>query len=114
MEWIKVLDTAELPVADAIKLVKIAGKSLCIVNHEGKITATQAYCPHAGGQLIGGWCSKGFLICPIHRFAYNLTTGRGAEGQGDYINIYPTELRLEGLFVGFNISWWRKIWKLKN
>ena len=80
------------------------------INNEDKIIATQSYCPHAGGHFSGGWCKNGHLICPIHRYAYDLETGRGAKGQGDYINIYATELREDGLYIGFEESWWSKLW----
>jgi 3-phenylpropionate/trans-cinnamate dioxygenase ferredoxin subunit len=39
------------------------------------------------------------LICPFHRYEYDLNTGRGAKGQGDYIEIYATEVRNEGIYV---------------
>ncbi|RZL30971.1 MAG: Rieske (2Fe-2S) protein, partial [Pedobacter sp.] len=73
-------------------MVKADGKKICVIKQQGQFFAVENTCPHAGGLLSGGWCTEGKIVCPIHRYEYNLTTGRGADGQGDYIDIYPTEL----------------------
>lgn len=106
MKWIK-LDIP-LPADDFVKQIKIEGKKLCLVRHENKIHALQNTCPHAGGILSGGWCKNGNIICPIHRYEYNLTTGRGAEGQRDYVDIYPVEEREDGIFIGLKESFWQR------
>jgi len=107
MEWFKV--EIELPDHDLVEQIKVNGKKLCLVKHQEKIYVIQNTCPHAGGILSGGWCKEGNIVCPIHRYEYNLSTGRGAPGQGDYINIYPTEQREDGLYVGLKESWWKRM-----
>ncbi len=106
LKWYKI-DT-EIPEEEFVKQIMVEGKKLCLVKHEGEFFVVQNYCPHAGGVLSGGWCKNGHLICPIHRWEYNLQTGRGAEGQGDYINKYPVELRADGIYVGFKENWLKR------
>ncbi len=108
MNWIKVNE--ELPEHNFIKEIKVEGKKLCLIKEEDNFYVVQNTCPHAGGILSGGWCSNGHIICPIHRWEYNLENGRGAAGQGDYINIYPVEKRADGLYIGLNESFWKKLW----
>jgi len=110
MRWIKALNKNQIPANGDIKTTDVGGKQLCIIDYDGKVVAVQSHCPHAGGHFSGGWCKNGQLICPIHRYAYDLKTGRGAEGQGDYINIYATEIREDGLYIGFEENWWTKLW----
>lgn len=93
-----------VPEGDFIRQIHVAGKKLCLLRNGGKLYLVQNSCPHAGGILSGGWCEKEMLICPIHRYAYSLENGRGAEGQGDYIDIYPLEARPDGLYAGFQES----------
>lgn len=107
MKWIKL--TAQLPEKDFVQQIKVDGKKLCLVRYENTLHAIQNTCPHAGGILSGGWCKNGNIICPVHRYEYNLTTGRGAEGQRDYIDIYPVEQREDGVYVGFPESFWQRI-----
>ena len=107
MEWHKIpdIDTAAGPF---IKKVKAGGKAICLVGYEGQVFAVSAKCPHAGGELSGGWCKDGKLICPLHRYSYNLHTGKGNEGQNDYIDTYPVEVRDDGIYIGTS-SFWEKL-----
>lgn len=107
MVWHKI--DVDLNGSDFVKQISIGGKKLCLVKEQGQIYAVQNACPHAGGHLSGGWCKNEYIVCPIHRYRYNLKTGRGATGQGDYIDIYPTEKRADGYYVGLKKSWWKKL-----
>lgn len=102
LRWYKIEE--KIPEGDFIRQIDLAGKKLCLLRNEGKIHLVQNMCPHAGGTLSGGWCEHGKLICPIHRYAYDLENGRGAEGQGDYIDIYPLREETDGLYAGFRQS----------
>lgn len=106
MKWIK-LDI-ELPENDFITMIKVEGKKLCLVKHQDKVHILQHSCPHAGGILSGGWCKNGNIVCPIHRYEYDLETGKGAAGQNDYIDVYPIEERTDGIYVGLKESFWKK------
>lgn len=70
-----------------------------MVSYEGGIHALSATCPHAGGEFSGGWCKDGKLICPIHRYAYDIHTGKGDPGQNDYVDTYPVEVREGGVYI---------------
>ncbi|TKC02452.1 Rieske (2Fe-2S) protein [Pedobacter cryotolerans] len=109
MIWVKVLSKQEAERDDFVEMAKVEGKKICIVKHKGNFAAIQNTCPHAGGILSGGWCKEGHIICPIHRYGYNLETGRGYTGQGDYIDVYPLELREDGLYIGFRQSWIKRL-----
>lgn len=110
MIWVKVLSKQELNDDDFVRTVLANGKKICLIKNEEKYHAIQNTCPHAGGILSGGWCKNGNIICPVHRYEYNFTTGRGAEGQGDYVDIYPTQLREDGLYVGLKQGWLTRLW----
>jgi len=107
LKWHKI--ETDIPEGEFVKQVFVNGKKICLLRHKEKIFAVQNTCPHAGGILSGGWCKEGHLICPIHRWEYSLYTGRGAEGQGDYIDIYPLEIRGDGVYIGFKESWMKKL-----
>lgn len=90
-----------------IKKVKAGGKSICLIGYEGDIFALSAKCPHAGGDLSAGWCKNDELICPVHRYSYNLQTGKGAEGQNDYIDVFPVKVEDGHVYVGISSFWER-------
>lgn len=107
MKWFAV-PISSLARAD-VQLINLNGKKLTLVINQGKYYVFNNKCPHAGGDLTQGWCKEGFLICPVHRYAYNLENGRGAKGQGDNLKNYQVKLIDGNLMVGFEESWF-KFW----
>jgi 3-phenylpropionate/trans-cinnamate dioxygenase ferredoxin subunit len=55
-------------------------------------------CPHQGITLENAQCVDGEIICPWHRYAFNLENGQGG---GLYLDIYPVEKREDGYYAGF-------------
>ena len=107
MKWIKL--NFSIPIGDFVEQINVEGKKICLVKRKSKFYALQNTCPHAGGILSGGWCKEGNIVCPIHRYEYNLTTGRGAEGQRDYVDVYPVEDREDGVYIGIKESFWQRL-----
>ncbi len=107
MKWLKVPVGPETD-QPYLKKVKVDGKAVCIICHDGKLYATSAWCPHAGADLSYGFISKdGNLVCPVHRFCYNLENGRGCEGQGDYLENYPVKIKDNEVYIGITGFWER-------
>jgi len=98
MAWYKVAEATNLSTPFLMK-VNAGGKLLCLIYADGKLFAVSATCPHAGADLSKGWCAEGKLICPFHRYQYDLDTGRGAAGQNDFIRTYMVEQRADGIYV---------------
>jgi nitrite reductase/ring-hydroxylating ferredoxin subunit len=88
-----------------IKKVKLSGKGIIIVGYQSNFYALGATCPHAGAELSGGWCTEGKLICPFHRYSYDLKTGKGSPGQNDYVDSYAVEIRAGEVYVGIETFW---------
>ncbi|NVM65131.1 nitrite reductase/ring-hydroxylating ferredoxin subunit [Mucilaginibacter sp. SG538B] len=88
-----------------IKKTKAGSKNICLVNFESKLYAVSAKCPHAGADLSEGLCVRKLIVCPYHRYTYNLETGKGGEGQNDFIETYPVEVREDGVYVGVASIW---------
>jgi nitrite reductase/ring-hydroxylating ferredoxin subunit len=109
LNWIRI--TEDIPQADFVKQIKVDGKKLCLVKDQGKLYAIENSCPHAGGILSGGWCENGNIICPIHRWEYSLENGRGASGQGDYVNTFPVEVRDDGTYIGLKTSLFKRLFR---
>jgi nitrite reductase/ring-hydroxylating ferredoxin subunit len=100
MKWYKVdgLSDTDRPF---IKKVTLGGRSVCLVGYNDQVFALGAKCPHAGEDLSRGWCADGKLVCPYHRFSYNLETGQGNPGQNDYVATYQVKIKEDGIYVGF-------------
>lgn len=107
MDWIKIA-ISSLSVAD-IQLIKVKNKQLILVRDGDVFYAFKNKCPHAGADLSNAWCKEGYLVCPIHRYSYNLKNGRGAKGQGDYLKQYPIKIIGNDILIGVKKPWF-KFW----
>lgn len=108
LKWTKVLSFASgmqqpyLP--GTVHRIDVGGKRLALIFTGNSWHAMNDTCPHAGAHFSdGGWCDDGNVICPFHRHRFNLQTGRGT--RGDYVEVYPVELREDGVWVGMKPRW---------
>lgn len=105
--WHKVADHInELNFADNnIAVVELKGKNICIGKHGDAAFAFAYKCPHAGGILADGYIDAlGNVVCPLHRYKYNMENGRNVSGEGYYLKHWPVELKEEGVYVGMEES----------
>ena len=111
MKWYKIEDE-NLEKEQSIQKIEVNGKSLCLVKTEDRIFVCAAKCPHAGADISQGWIDENYqIVCPFHRHKYNLENGRGAIGQGDYIEIYPVERRMDGTYIQLSENWFKSLFK---
>jgi len=81
--------------------IDVNGKRICLSRHNNSIHACTAKCPHAGGTLAEGYLDvSGNIVCPLHRYKFNMQTGRNISGEGYYLKTFPVEIRDDGVFVG--------------
>ncbi len=77
------------------------GKKICIGRHGEAVFAFAYKCPHAGGLLAEGYIDAlGNVVCPTHRYKYDMKNGRNVTGEGYYLTHWPVELRDDGVYVG--------------
>lgn len=88
MAWVEIPEEY-LITDERIRQVSVSGLTFCLVFHGGRWIAFSRKCPHAGAPLDQGWCKDGVIVCPYHRQEFDLKTGKGAQGQGNFITIYP-------------------------
>ena len=100
MNWFKTFPADVYTSSNFVKLVVINNKKICVVKVDHEFFAIQNKCPHAGASLSSGICINKKIVCPYHRFEYDLETGRGSPGQNDYIDTFPVENRADGLYIG--------------
>ena len=92
--------------------IEVAGKEICIAKNGNSLAACASKCPHAGGNMCEGFLDKNEnIICPVHRYIFNLANGRDISGEGYFLKIYPVKINEEGIFIGFEegglLSWFK-------
>ena len=84
-----------------IAVVQVKDKKLCIGLHHKSCFAFSYKCPHAGGVMADGYIDAlGNVVCPLHRYKFDMRNGRNVSGEGYYLKNWPVEIRTDGVFVG--------------
>lgn len=65
-------------------------------SRDGEVFATQAMCPHRGGPLADGMIGGGKVICPLHAYKFDLTSGQPLENTCDALKTYPVSISRSG------------------
>jgi 3-phenylpropionate/trans-cinnamate dioxygenase ferredoxin subunit len=101
--WHKIADDLnELDFADNhIAVAEVKGKNICIGRFKEELFAFAYKCPHAGGMLADGYIDAlGNIVCPLHRYKYNMQNGHNISGEGYYLKHWPVNVRADGVYVG--------------
>ena len=107
--WHKIADSlSEIDFAsNNIAVVDLNGKNICLGKFNDALFAFAFKCPHAGGTLADGYIDAlGNIVCPLHRYKYNIANGRNTSGEGYYLKHWPLEMREDGVFVATEKSFW--------
>jgi 3-phenylpropionate/trans-cinnamate dioxygenase ferredoxin subunit len=101
-KWIRIAGTAsELQFgANQIALAELEGRPICIGRYKEKLFAFAHKCPHASGLFAEGFIDAlGNVVCPLHRYRFNMASGRNVSGEGYYLKHWPVEEREDGVYV---------------
>jgi len=111
-QWFKIAESVnELSFAENnLLIVEVNNKKITLAKFKNEMFACAHLCPHASGVLADGYIdATGNIVCPVHRYKFNLSTGRNTTGEGYYLKTHPVKINDEGIFVGFEEKGFFKI-----
>lgn len=81
--------------------VVLDGRSVLLTRWQNALYATSGRCPHAGADLADGRLANGRLICPMHGWKFELTTGKPLypTDEGRPLRIYPLQIIEDTVWV---------------
>jgi nitrite reductase/ring-hydroxylating ferredoxin subunit len=111
IKWYKVFESiaaAEQQLGlNTAQTILVRGKKICFARTAQGLFAVNDKCPHNGASLGNGYCTtENTIVCPLHRYHFDLKTGRAKSGLGDVVDTYPIEVRADGVFVGLKEVVW--------
>ena len=65
---------------------------------DGSVRALSAVCPHKGGPLADGQIDLKQVVCPLHLYAWDLSTGCSLSGQSP-VTVYPVRVDNDALIL---------------
>jgi len=114
--WLRINETDSIASnflkSNEVKAVIIEGSRYCLGKIDNRYYALKDRCPHAGASLGTGWCdNSGNVVCPVHRIAFDLKTGKNTSGEGYYALSYPVEIEENTLYIGIEKKKWFQFWR---
>lgn len=85
---------SQIPVGEGREFV-VDGSVIAVFHTRCGVYASQAACPHREGPLIDGLIGGTTVVCPLHAWKFDLTTGQPLLGACG-ITTYPVRLSEEG------------------
>ncbi len=92
MPYVKVTTQSELPGEGEAKEFEIGGKTICVANVNGTISAIENVCLHMGGPLGQGYILGDKIVCPWHGWEYDPKTGELAGNPKSKLAVYPIKI----------------------
>ena len=91
MSWVSLCELTELKPGEG-KYVEIDGFELAVFIQDSQVYVMDNTCPHAGGNLAGGYVDEGCAVCPWHYWAFKLESGELKDMPGVKVSTYKTRL----------------------
>jgi len=79
----------------------LAGRTVAVFRQrDGHVFATDDECPHRGGPLADGILGDGKVICPMHGWKIELTSGK-CLGESSRVSVYDVVIVSGRIFLGW-------------
>ena len=83
--------------------VRVAGHSLALFFHDGRVHAVDNRCPHMGFPLHRGTLQDGILTCHWHHARFDLESGGTFDQFADEARVFPVEVRDGEVWVDLSL-----------
>jgi nitrite reductase (NADH) small subunit len=101
--WVRVTAADNIPLREG-RSVQLGGHDIAIFNLGDRFLAVENRCPHRGGPLADGIVSTGVVVCPLHAWKVDLTTGSVTNRPEDLQCVKTFPVRLENGVVSIELS----------
>jgi len=94
----KVLKLDDLSIGSR-KIVELNGYEVVLLRTQESVYALSNICPHLGGALgEGTWVGK-IITCPLHYWAFDISTGRSVNQPSNSVETYPVRVEAGWVFL---------------
>jgi nitrite reductase (NADH) small subunit len=98
-QWVRLCGAHEAPKPGEVMEAEAQGVAICVANVEGRLAALGNVCPHRQGALGGGWLEGETVVCPLHCWAFNTTTGIAVPPDKGKVDVFPVKIEGEDVLV---------------
>lgn len=98
VKWVEVLKTNALEESKGTT-VYVNERDIALYKYEGDFYALDNQCVHRGGQLGDGTMDGPNVICPLHKWDYDVKTGISRYSVGERVATYPTQVQDDAVWI---------------
>ena len=91
-EWIEIGTIAAIPRRGARCVNTPAGRIAVFRTAEDQVFAIENRCPHKHGPLSEGIVHGASVTCPLHKWVFDLATGKALGADEGQVRTYPIDL----------------------
>ncbi len=90
------MNVADIPIGEG-RAFAVDGNEVAVFRlRDGSVRALGAVCPHRGGPLADGLLDDRVVVCPLHGFTYELSSGAEMTSDGVPVCAYGVSLASDG------------------
>jgi nitrite reductase/ring-hydroxylating ferredoxin subunit len=93
-----VCSVAELPPGQMIWIPQGRGE-IMVANLGDEFRAMDNVCSHSGGSLADGWLEGTTVICPLHGWEYDVTSGCCTHITNECLQTFPVVVKDGDIYV---------------
>lgn len=83
-----------------IAVAEVNGKKICVGRHQDRYFGFAYTCPHAGALMANGFIDPlGNVVCPSHRYKFNMKSGLNVSGEGYHLKTWPVDWLEDGVYI---------------
>jgi nitrite reductase/ring-hydroxylating ferredoxin subunit len=96
--FVKIARVEEIPEGTG-KQIDVDGKSIALFNIGNCFYAIEAWCFHMGAPLADSDIRGTRIVCPWHRWEFDLTTGCYTRDRNKRLDCYPVKVEDGNIFA---------------
>jgi nitrite reductase (NADH) small subunit len=103
--WVRITAVENIPLREG-RAVQVGGRVVAIFNLGDRFLALENRCPHRGGPLADGIVSAGTVVCPLHGWKVDLTTGSVTNQPENprCVKTFPVRVEAGAIFVELSFA----------
>ena len=74
-------------------------EEILVANVDGAYFAMDNVCSHSGGALADGWLKDSIVMCPLHGWEFNVTTGCCTHIKDECLRTFKVVLQDDQIYV---------------
>ncbi|MFM7127926.1 MAG: Rieske (2Fe-2S) protein [bacterium] len=78
------------------KTIEVGNRPIALFLLAGEVFAIDSRCTHAGAPLGSGWLDGAMVVCPLHRWKFDIRTGQCRTDPRQPVRSYRVEARKNG------------------